>query len=285
MAALSDELIHLPEDDFRRERTFLPPSAFALYEGTGDEFTPTDLVSQPTWYHIMSLPDDVALLTSSHLGAALDRMHELDSTWLEYTYMEQLTGPYMSDAAIVAHEEFEALIFNALHGWYRQAIGCLRNAFEALVHAAALANRGDLDELRRWLKGEVELAVGRSLGHLHASDAGQALQAETGCSAFGRNQSDNSWLRRLYARLCGYAHSRAGSSNVDFWQSNGPVYVPGAVSTVFREFREVLASAYVLMRVGHPKFVVPNDAVLLFQTPDEAWSEAAEMILVKRLLE
>lgn len=45
----------------------------------------------------------------------------------------------MDELALLAGEEFDALVFNALHGWYRQAIGCLRNGLETLIVGAALA--------------------------------------------------------------------------------------------------------------------------------------------------
>jgi hypothetical protein len=47
--------------------------------------------------------------------------------------------PYAPEPAYLVAEEFEASEFMALHGYYRQALGVLRNALETMVHAAALA--------------------------------------------------------------------------------------------------------------------------------------------------
>jgi len=57
-------------------------------------------------------------------------------------------------------------------------------------------------------------------------------------------------MRSRYARLCAYAHSQAGYNNADFWESNGPVFVPSALTVVEREFRETLALSYLLVRLG-----------------------------------
>src|SRR5262245_50700245 len=219
----------------------LGPDAFGLYEGDGSEYTPSDLVGRETWSHVMSCADDVALMTSAHEGSLIDDMHEVDSAWLSATYIKSMTGPFMYDASLVAHEEFEAVIFNALHGYYRQAIGCLRNAFEVLTHASAYAVAQDQSGHAAWLAGNEEPAVGVSLRTLHDSGIGQQLRHSSGYSVFGVSRTDSAWARIQYARLCAYAHSRAGSNNIDFWQSNGPVHVPDAVARVRDELRETLA--------------------------------------------
>ena len=49
-------------------------------------------------------------------------------------------------------------------------------------------------------------------------------------SVFGDDDAD--WVKQRYAQLCGYSHSRAGYNNADFWESNGPIFVPSALHVV-----------------------------------------------------
>jgi hypothetical protein len=42
---------------------------------------------------------------------------------------------------------------------------------------------------------------------------------------------------------------------MDFWQSNGPIYVPDAFPVVEAELRETLALAYLLLKVGWGGYV------------------------------
>jgi len=46
----------------------------------------------------------------------------------------------MEEVSLLAGEEFNALVFNALHGCYRQAIGCLRNAMLTSGKATVLSS-------------------------------------------------------------------------------------------------------------------------------------------------
>ena len=220
----------------------LGPGAFALYTGDGSEYVPSDLIARKTWSHIMSLPDDVALQTSSHLGSVIDVMNRLHLAWLDATWhLDNAKSPFMAQASMLAHEEYEALVFNVLHGYYRQGIACLRNAFELLAHAAAFAKRGDKQALNSWLRGDYEPEVGDSLKTLHDSDTGRRLrEAGSDFSIFGAKGTDNAWGRHLYRSLCGPAHSRAGSNSLYFWEgSNGPVYNARAVGAARDHFFEL----------------------------------------------
>jgi hypothetical protein len=64
-----------------------------------------------------------------------------------------------------------------------------------------------------------------------------------------------SWLKRRYKALCSYTHGGPGARNMDFWQSNGPIYVPQAFPVVQAELRETLALAYLLLKVGWSGYV------------------------------
>jgi hypothetical protein len=55
-----DDRVHLPDDDFRRERALFSPELFAD-PGTGGDLPPTDLVSKEAWTGLIDLPTDVLL--------------------------------------------------------------------------------------------------------------------------------------------------------------------------------------------------------------------------------
>jgi hypothetical protein len=113
---------------------------------------PTDLVPKEQWDHLMILPTDVALKSSSYEGSTIPRLATLDSAWI-FSWPEPGEAPFMEEVSLLAGEEFNALVFNALHGYYRQAIGCLRNAIETLIAAAALAVTGNQELFNWWRKG------------------------------------------------------------------------------------------------------------------------------------
>jgi hypothetical protein len=127
----------------------------------------------------------------------------------------------MEEASVLAGEEFDALVFNAVHGYYRQAIGCLRNALETLMVAAGLAVTGNEPLFDKWRKVGQEIGFGQARAWLRDSLEGAHVDADSApASVFG--DEDTSWAKARYARLCAYAHSQAGYNNADFWESNGP---------------------------------------------------------------
>ncbi len=100
----------------------------------------------------MGLATHVALESSGYMGSAVTRLNELHSDWI-FSWPEPGTAPFMDYPALIAGEEFDALVFNALHGYYRQAIGCLRVSLETLTMAAAFAVTGDTASFEAWQKG------------------------------------------------------------------------------------------------------------------------------------
>lgn len=246
--------IDLPKGDFRRLRRYLAPWLFALPGGDeGKTYPPPgDLVSEESWDGVMTLPTDVALKSSSYEGSLVSRLATLHSEWI-FSWPNPGEAPFMEEAALLAGEEFDALVFNALHGYYRQALGCLRNALETLTVAASLAATKSQVLFERWRRGEREIRFGQARAWLRDSLKGKQVESDAApASVFG--DGDTSWTKARYARLCAYAHSHAGYNNVDFWASNGPVFVPPALRVVEKEFRETLALAYLLLRLGWPGY-------------------------------
>ena len=57
----------MPPSDFRARRRVLLKSDFAL--ACGPEQLLSDKIDKATWNHIVTLPDDVAVRTTNHLGS------------------------------------------------------------------------------------------------------------------------------------------------------------------------------------------------------------------------
>jgi len=115
-------------DDFRAVRIVLDPENFAF--SSGEEPPPSDPVDEGTWHGITVLPGDVSIRTSNHHGGLLKILYDLWAAWIEAVGWDQ--DP-LYDTILDAADEFQAVTFNALHGYYRQAIGCLRNALEQVA--------------------------------------------------------------------------------------------------------------------------------------------------------
>lgn len=274
-----EDRLDLPPDDFRRERALLAPHVFAD-PGTGHDLPPTELTPRETWDGVMDLPTDVALRTSGHQGRVIEALHALQVGWV-FSWPDPNEAPFMDEPALLAGEEFDALVFNALHGYYRQAVGCLRNAVEVLTIAAGLAAENNHQLYERWRNGQ-EVSFGQARAWLRDSAAGQQIdQAAAPRTIFA---GDGAWLRRLYARLCGYAHSRAGYNNADFWESNGPVHVPRALLTVEEELRETLAVSYLLLRLAWPGFRTTDAIRALLSEPKAGWKEFAPLLRTRLIV-
>jgi hypothetical protein len=81
------DLLPLPEDDFRRVRSYLAPHAFATWRmDEPDEPDawpfPTDVISRDDWDGFMTLPTDVVLKTTSYEGTWASTVHRLASDWI-----------------------------------------------------------------------------------------------------------------------------------------------------------------------------------------------------------
>jgi len=275
--------IALPDDDFRRERRYVAPWVFALPgDSEGKTYPPpSDLITEEHWRNIMGLTTDVGLKSSSYEGSLISRLDQLHSDWV-FSWPEFDDAPFMAEVALLAGEEFDALVFNALHGWYRQAIGCLRNALETMAVASALAVTNNKASLYAWRAGNKELGFGTARTLIRDSAVGQHVDADaTPESVFGN--ADTAWMKDRYSRLCAYAHSQAGYNNADFWESNGPIFVPSALAVVEAELRETLALCYLLLRLGWPGYQAGPGEPALLNGPQGAWAKF-DGVLRKRLL-
>jgi len=266
-----DDLIDLEPGDFRIPRRYLAPWCFALNDGAEKYPPPSDLIDKESWDSVMVLATHVALASTSYTGTEIARLYELHSDWI-FSWPDVGTAPYVDEVSLLAGEEFDALVFNAVHGWYRQAIGCLRNALETMIVATGLAVTDNSTLFKKWREDGQEIAFGQARAWIRDSTIGKEIDADAAPhSVFG--DDDASWVKARYARLCCYAHSRAGYNNADFWESNGPVYRPEALRVVEREFRETLALCYLLLRLGWPTYKPGRGEPKLLEGPDEGWAE------------
>jgi hypothetical protein len=258
----------LAEGDFRAERSYLADHVFAI--ALGGDPTPTDVVEEKAWEHIMHLPTDVLLRTTDYLGTMVTDMYEQGSGWVYATPTEAGNAPFMFDAALDTSDEFEAAPFIAMHGWYRQATAALRNGLETMATAAAFAVRGDSEAFRRWREGSHDPKFGNAIDTLaadpHLRDVDQRLGS---AGVFGRRP--DGVARMAYANLCRYAHGGPGHTNVDIWQSNGPVFVGKAFTQFWIDLCDTVALSYVLLKIGWPSLVLPDVARPLFGFADERW--------------
>jgi hypothetical protein len=261
--------IDLEAGDFRAKRRYLAPWLFANGEEGETYPPPTDLVDEEGWDAVMTLPTDVALKSTSYEGSLVARMASLHTDWI-FSWPAMGTAPFMDEVSLLAAEEFDALVFNAAHGYYRQAIGCLRNALEVLMVAASLAVTGNDALFQKWRVEGQEISFGQARAWLRDSADGAQVDADADPqSVFG--DADTSWTKARYSRLCGYAHSQAGYNNADFWESNGPVFSPQALQLVEAEFRETLALGFLLLRLGWPGYAPGPGEPNLLAGPQDGW--------------
>ena len=274
-AELNPDHVPLARNDFRRTRQFLAPQVFAMGGDLPDP-PPTELVTRERWEHVIHLADDVALRSSSYSGATITRMSELSYAWLRSFPEDASNAPFMHEVALGSFEEFEATTFVALHGFYRQALGSLRNAVELMTHAAALAVRSDAERFAGWREARVDLRFQdsrRALLKAAADLEGRVVPA----SVF--SEAPAAWARRVYKRLCGYAHSEAGQDNAAFWESNGPVYRPETYRQTEEELRETVAYCCVCMRLGWPDFHLGLELRDTVANPGPSWADVAPGVL------
>lgn len=258
----------IPAEDFRGKVWLLDPDDFALSDGQLEP-PPSDLVDENIWSGITTFAQDVSIRTSNRHGTALKDMYDLWGAWLESIELRDEQDPL--DAAMVdAIDEFQASIFNALHGYYRQAIACLRSVLDLVVVGAYCQLCGSPQEYREWRDGTTEIRFDSACGGLTKNATVQALskylqsQLRDGIVDQKSGTYEGGWARRLYAKLCKYAHSRPQFTNADMWASNGPIYVSEAFATTAELYFETVALCFVLVKIVRPSFNLPETASQIF---------------------
>lgn len=269
------------DEDWRGQRRLLPPEALEMLKG-GDALRPTaadgigaDPVDPETWRGIVALPDDVSLRTSEQQGRVLRDAQAAWRHWLGLVVDIQRTRPDIEhDALVVATmsvaEELQASLYNALTGFYRQAIGMLRAPVEAMLAAADFSARPDPQRLAQWLQGREEgrISVPKVRRALRKLEPYVRFEQEADSRLLG----DDGWLTWLYGVLCAFVHGRPAltdamgtsieTTNGGMWQSNGPVYAPRAFTFWSTLYFDSLLACALLAGLTEPRIIAvaePSD--------------------------
>ncbi len=269
----------LPIDDFRAIRIILESDDFALTDGKPD--VASDLVDEETWRHIMMLPDDVSVRTSNHHGKLIRKLNVLNGLWVEYTsgYDEDIKD-ILQEVLIHIMDELDAFLFIALHGYYRQAIGCLRNILELVLCGTLWHITDNKAEFEQWNAGRKQMSFSATCENLSRNARIQSLELylremfnDSLFDKNNKNPDDQGWVRRLYSELCLYSHSRPNFTNADMWQSNGPIYRAGLFKRTYLLYYDVTALYYLLIKLAKPDFTLPDEIKTLFRSSIRRSSE------------
>lgn len=250
--------------DFRAHRKVLEPDDFASFDGETDP-PPSDLISEEAWDGIMTLPDDVAIRTTSHLGEWVALLHDLWADWI-YSFPRR---SIITDAMLDCADDFSAALFNLVHGYYKQAIGALRNALETMVLACECTLSRANDKWKEWQEGK-EMTFRKILPKLAASARFVKLEAHvrslTGGGLFpeAENNEGIAWARNLYQRLSNFSHARGNLTNSVLWESTGPVYSEKGMRTACYLYLETYVLLVLLLKATMGRFRVPRASVHLF---------------------
>lgn len=253
----------LPRSDFRAVRIVLETEEYAL--GPRKEPPPSDLIDKKTWHDIMTLPDSVSIRTSNHQGSLLKIMNDLLTVWTEFVERDQ--GPL----ALFVAEELQAAIFNALYGYYRQAIGCLRNALEQVVIVTYCQVCDKSADYAHWQAGRVQISFDKACNGLARAPFIQPLEAHIRTtlddSIFGQKTRTHTggWARRMYSGLSDFLHPRPGSTNADMWKSNGPTHASGAFVSTAEKYIRAFALCLILVKLSRHSLSLPQDTLQVFE--------------------
>jgi hypothetical protein len=264
----------ITQGEYRERRAYLADHVFLGVPGGGQP--PNDLLGQKEWEHLMDGATDVLLRTTDYLGSMIDDMGSLAFAWVTSIPPDPMLAPFVFDAYLEAHDEFEAAPFIAAHGWYRQATAGLRNALEVMTHAVRYAVRNDSVGFQQWQSGDADPPkIGNSIELIAQSSLVAAVeQTLGGPTLFGRNP--DGVMPSLYADVCRYAHGRPGHTNADMWKgSNGPVFVGGAFTQFWLDFCDVFLACLVLLKIGYPALALPDGIDDVAGNAGTAWQRLA----------
>jgi len=244
----------LPRSDFRAARKVIEPKdSKDLGLSPRAEPAPSDRTDEETWDSIVLFPDDAAVRCSSHNGRMLGQHLTLWNVWVNAIQDPDVSiadgSPLLWDAA----DEFQACTFNSLCGYYRLAISALRNILELSCAAALLsldpqappiADYWDRDEVKF---GEIcsELQAARAVINLEGH-----LAKTTQDNILTRNPKG--WVRRLYAELCRYSHSRPSYTTFMLWNKRRPIYARGSLLRTHKLLIETYCLCCILWGLWYP---------------------------------
>jgi hypothetical protein len=255
----------LNSEDFRAYRLILDPDDFALGDEEPDP-PPSDLIRRETWEGIMTLPGDVAIRATSHQGTRIAILYELSSAWIHVIRSEGI----VSHAMLEAGDDFEAALFNLLHGFYKQAIAALRSAIEVMTLGCVCEIAVDTATWTAWQSGR-EVKFNELCDKMQRLPTVRALEDEarrktgTGLYAGDNGSGRNAWVRDLYRRLSRYSHARGTATNFRLWRSNGPIYSGEGMRLSYHSFLEAYALLVLIGRIACPNLRMPRGARIIYK--------------------
>lgn len=255
----------LDSSDFRSVRIVLEPSDFALSNGRPDP-PPGDLIDRETWLSIVTLPDDVAIRTSSHHGSALHSLHGLWGALIEMVALENQDA--LDTVLIDAADDFQGAIYAALCGYYRLSFTSLRSVLELSAIGADAQLSGNLAEFENWRAGRSRGSFDAACIGLNRSSRGQQLRGHLrralSDSLFDPKQPSREagWARRLHETLSNYSHARPGFTDADARQSNGPIYVPQVFEDAAAMHFQVAAFVFIAVNLVRPGVALQGSELL-----------------------
>jgi hypothetical protein len=191
----------------------------------------------------------------------------MDHCWDGFIDSLSLRRDPIETAILDAADEFSAATYNSLHGFYRQAFGCLRNALETVAIATYCQVTGQRSLYKEREAGKSTIGFGTACDGLMTAPRLAVLRTrlrkELGDSIFDqrRGLSDNGgWARRLFSDLSEYEHSRPKFRNTDMWESNGPVFSPTAFIRLAAGLFETAALCFLMIKTARPRFLLPEKA-------------------------
>lgn len=260
--------------DFRTRRRKLPPEAFAI--GPKREPKPTDVVEREIWSSIVACPDDVSIRTADHHGRVIKDAYDVWGCWIGLILdiqriIEQPKEDALALGCLSAADEFQASMYAALTGFYRQGIATLRSAMEGILTGTYFRMFSDPKEFQQW-------ADGFSGGEIWIRDIRKALAKKEpfsnleSAAPLGIFEHADAWVPSLYRRLSAFSHSRPyfedqgeriPTTNIGLWGgSNGPVYEPSSFSLWSTSYFDVALLSLLLVGFSEPR-------VLNVQRPTE----------------
>jgi hypothetical protein len=251
--------------DFRAIRRVLEPDDFALTDDKPDP-PPTDLIDRESWEHIMTLPGDVAITTTSYQGSRISLMNDLSSEWVFSMPLNGITGHAMG----VISDNLTSSIFNTVHGHYKTALTVLRAALETSVFAARCSLAADQTRWERW-NGGAEFKFGNACEEILQISAVKAREHEVvdqvGIGIFkgSTSKAHDAWAPDLYRRLCRYSHARGDTTDASIWKSNGPIYSADGLRACYEAFLEAYALMLLLAKWGQGRMGLKHNGRLILR--------------------
>jgi hypothetical protein len=215
---------------------------------------------------IVTLPDDVAVRTSSHHGTTLQQLEALWGSWIESIGE---SNDVISSTMLDAGDDFQAATYTALTGYYRLSVTALRSALELTAIGAWAQVCGKTKQYEEWRKGKLTLSFGQACDGLIGGTAPlrDELRTTVNDTLFDQKAppADGGYARRIFDGISNYAHARPGHADADFRQSNGPIYVKSAFKHVAWMHFEAAALCFVLLLIARPKHPIPQPVIDLFR--------------------